>query len=98
MDYESVYGLAVWGNYLFVAMGIDSDVNIAIHELAGDGTPSSTPVWSTTFFEGPVNGGIDYDGEYLYIYPQNDYIYVLDIDFTGGALEQSTWGEIKAGF
>lgn len=98
MDYESVYGLAVWGNYLFVAMGIDSDVNIAIHELAGDGTPSTTPVWSTTFFEGPVNGGIDYDGEYLYIYPQNDYIYVLDIDFTGGALEQSTWGEIKAGF
>ncbi|OPL18998.1 MAG: hypothetical protein AVO35_03470 [Candidatus Aegiribacteria sp. MLS_C] len=97
MDYESVYGLAVWGNYLFVAMGLESTVNIAIHELASDGTPGATPVWSTIFFEAPVNGGIDYDGEYLYIYPQNDYIYVLDIDFTPGALEQSTWGSIKAG-
>ncbi|MBN2587505.1 MAG: hypothetical protein JXA64_02785 [Candidatus Fermentibacteraceae bacterium] len=96
MDYESVYGLAVYGNYLFVACGIDSDVNLFIHELAPDGTPGTTPVWSTTFFEGPVNGGIDYDGTYLYIYPQNDFIYVLDIDFTPGALEQSTWGAIKA--
>lgn len=97
IPYESVYGCAVWGNYLFIACGIENDVNIIIHELEPDGTPIATPVWSTIFFEAPVNGGIDYDGTYLYIYPQNDYIYVLDIDFTPGALEQSTWGAIKAG-
>ena len=98
LDYESIYGCAVWGNYLFLARGLDADVNIIIHELNPDGSPVATPVWSTIFFEAPVNGGIDYDGEYLYIYPQNDYIYVLDIDFTPAALEQSTWGEIKTSF
>lgn len=97
MDYTSVYGLAVWENYLFVALGIEASPNILIHEIAADGTPSADPVWSTIFFENPANGGIDYDGEYLYLYPQNDYVYILDIDFDPQALEQTTWGSIKAG-
>lgn len=97
-DGKAIYGLAVWENYLFVATSDEADVNIIIHQLNPDGSPDPTPVWSTIFFEAPVNGGIDYDGEYLYIYPQNDYIYVLDIDFEPAALQQSTWGNIKSAF
>jgi hypothetical protein len=101
MDYESVYGLAVWGDYLFVACGIESADNIFIHSIAADGTPSASPVWSCSFTENAaatVNGGIDYDGTYLWVYPQNDYLYKLLIDWTPGALEADTWGGVKTSF
>ena len=100
MAYESVYGLAVWGDYLFVACGIEAADNMFIHEIAADGTPGATPVWSCTFLENAamsVNGGIDFDGEYLWVYPQNDYLYKLEIDFDM-ALESDTWAGIKTTF
>ena len=101
MPYESVYGLAVWGDYLFVACGIEYADNVFIHDIAADGTPGATPVWSCSFLEnatGDVNGGIDYDGSYLWVYPQNDFLYKLDIDFDPGALESDTWAAIKSSF
>jgi len=99
MAYESVYGLAVYGDFLFVACGLEFEENIFIHEIASDGTPSASPVWSCMFSEGlaSVNGGIDYDGEFLWVYPQNDFLYKLDIDFSS-ALESDTWGSIKSTF
>ncbi len=101
MAYESVYGLAVWGDYLFVACGIEYTDNIFIHEIAADGTPGASPVWSCAFLESPagdVNGGIDYDGTYLWVYPQNDNLYKLSIDWVPGALESDTWATIKSSF
>lgn len=99
MTYESAYGLAVWGDYLFVACGIDDADNMFIHDIAADGTPSATPVWSCQFTENTeVNGGIDYDGEYLWVYPQQDYLYKLDIDWNPDALESDTWAGIKSSF
>lgn len=102
MAYESVYGLAVWGDYLFVACGIIGADNVFIHDIATDGTPSAAPVWSCEFLDsvgGDVNGGIDYDGTNLWLYPQNDFLYKLTIDFTaGGALEQNTWAAVKSSF
>lgn len=97
-DAKAIYGLAVWEDYLFVSTDDEADVNLLIHSINPDGSPDTTPVWTAIFFEVPVNGGIDYDGEFLYIYPQNDFVYVLDIDFEPSALEQTTWGDIKAGF
>jgi hypothetical protein len=99
MPYESAYGLAVYGDYLFVACGLEGVDNIFIHSIASDGTPSAAPVWSCVFVESAeVNGGIDWDGTYLWVYPQNDFLYKLSIDWTPGALDQSTWGEIKTSF
>lgn len=101
MDYESVYGLAVWGDYLFVACGISAADNVFIHDIATDGTPSASPIWSCNFTDsatGEVNGGIDYDGEFLWIYPQNDFLYKLSIDFESEALESDTWAGIKHSF
>lgn len=101
MPYESVYGLAVWGDYLFVGCGIVGADNVFIHSIATDGTPSASPVWSCDFTDstgGDVNGGIDYDGEFLWIYPQNDFLYKLTIDFDPQALESDTWAAIKSSF
>jgi hypothetical protein len=99
MAYESVYGLAVYGDYLFVACGTESADNIFIHSIAADGTPSPTPVWSTMFLEElAVNGGIDYDGTYLWVYPQNTFLYKLSIDFDPQALNSDSWAGIKASF
>ncbi len=99
MDYTSVYGLAVWENYLFIACGLEFEDNIFIHEITADGSPSAAPIWSTTFWEeDAVNGGIDFDGEYLYIYPQNTFLYQLSLDWDPQSLAPSTWGNIKATF
>ncbi|MCK5786389.1 MAG: hypothetical protein KAH54_07510 [Candidatus Sabulitectum sp.] len=101
MTYEDVYGLAVWGDYLFVACGVAGSDNIFIHDIAADGTPGATPVWSCNFVEsatGELNGGIDYDGTHLWVYPQNDFLYKLDIDFIPGALEADTWAGVKTSF
>lgn len=99
IPYSSVYGLAVWGNYLFVACGIIGDDNIFIHELNPDGSPNPDPVWSTVFFdEDQANGGIDYDGEYLWLYPQNTFLYKLSIDFDPQSLQAGSWGSVKASF
>lgn len=98
MDYADVYGLAVYDDYLFVALGVEGADNIFIHQLNPDGSPDPVPLWSTTFTEEiEVNGGIDYDGEYLWVYPQNSFLYKLSIDWDQ-ALEASTWGSIKATF
>ena len=98
IDYADVYGLAVYGDYLFVALGVEGADNIFIHMLNPDGSPNPTPVWSCTFTEEvEVNGGIDYDGEYLWVYPQNTCLYKLDIDFDM-ALEPTTWAGIKTTF
>ncbi|MCK5130747.1 MAG: hypothetical protein KAR40_01175 [Candidatus Sabulitectum sp.] len=100
MVYEAVYGLAVYGDFLFVACGIEFADNVFIHEIAADGTPGATPVWSCSFVEtadGTANGGIDYDGEYLWLYPQNDFLYKVEIDWSM-ALESDTWAAIKSSF
>jgi hypothetical protein len=99
ITYSSVYGLAVWENYLFVACGISDADNIFIHEINPDGSPNPVPVWSAAFVEeASMNGGIDYCGEYLWVYPQNTYLYKLSIDFDPQALESDTWGGIKSAF
>ena len=97
--YTSVYGLAVWEDYLFVACGVGGEDNIFIHQITADGSPNPTPVWSTSFIEeAEMNGGIDFDGEYLYVYPQNTFLYVLDLDWDPQSLTPSTWANIKASF
>ncbi len=101
MAYESVYGLAVWGDYLFVACGTIGADNVFIHSIATDGTPSAAPIWSCDFGEsasGAVDGGIDYDGTNLWLYPQNDFLYKLTIDFDPDALDSDTWAGIKYSF
>jgi len=94
------YGMAVYGDYLFACCGILGEDNLFIFEINADGSLNLTPVWSTEFTEWTegANGAIDYDGTYLYVYPQNNMVYTLDIDWTTGALENSTWGKIKAEF
>ncbi len=93
----SGYGMAVYGDYLFACSGVLGEENLLIFDINADGSLNLTPVWSTEFTEATPNGAIDYDGTYLYLYPQNDFVYTLDIDWTG-ALENSTWGQIKAEF
>jgi hypothetical protein len=99
-SFSTVSGLAVWGDYLFACtqnVGVD---NIFIFELNPDGSPNMAPVWSCTFTEsvdGP-NGGLDYDGTYLWVYPQNDNLFKLDIDWTPSPLARNTWGSIKSQF
>lgn len=99
LPYSSVYGLAVHDGYLFVGCGLEGEDNIFIHALNPDGSPVATPEWSCVFAESAqANGGIDFDGEYLWVYPQNDFLYQLDIDWSPQALEGDTWGGIKATF
>lgn len=102
----SCYGMAVWGDYLFASTGDYGVDNIFIFEINSDGSLNLTPVWSCQFIDGPgiVDGGIDYDGTYLYAFPEyihpenGDFMYILDINWSPSALENSTWGQIKAEF
>lgn len=98
-SFATVSGMAVYGEYLFVCTQNPGVDNIFIFELNADGSPDMTPVWSCIFTEdadGP-NGGLDFDGEYLWVYPQNGSLYKLDIDYDLG-LQNDTWGAIKASF
>jgi len=94
----SSYGMAVFGDYLFLCNGEIGTDNLFIFELNPDGSVNLTPVWSAEFTEcvDGANGALDYDGTYLYVYPQNDLVYKLDIDWV--SLENTTWGQIKAEF
>ncbi len=95
----TVSGMSVWGDYLFVCCQIDSADNIFIFELNPDGSVNITPVWSCEFNEGGYpGGGIDYDGAYLWVYPQNADLYKLDIDWVPTSLQRDTWGSIKSTF
>lgn len=96
--FASVSGMSVWGDYLFVCCQITGADNLFIFQINGDGSVNMTPIWSCEFIEEDMSaaGGIDFDGSYVYLFPQNTYLYKLDIDWAPGALEQSTWGAIKA--
>ncbi|MCK4504455.1 MAG: hypothetical protein KAW14_02460 [Candidatus Aegiribacteria sp.] len=97
-----IYGLAVYGDNLFLCNSVDTpgEDNIFIYDINADGSVNLTPVWSCEFTENSnsTNGGIDWDGTYLWIYPQQDMLYKLDIDWVPGSLENTTWGQIKADF
>ena len=90
--------MAVYGDFLFLCNGEIGTDNLFIFEINSDGSVNLTPVWSAEFTEigDGANGAIDYDGTYLYVYPQNDLVYKLDIDWV--SLEHTTWGQIKAEF
>ncbi len=95
-SFATVSGMSVYGDYLFVCTQNPGVDNIFIFQLNADGSPDMTPVWSCVFTEdadGP-NGGIDFDGEYLWVYPQNGNLFKLEIDFELG-LQSDTWGSIK---
>ncbi|PIE52466.1 hypothetical protein CSA37_06675 [Candidatus Fermentibacteria bacterium] len=97
--FNSVSGVAVWGDYLFVCTQETGTDNIFIMEINADGSPSTTPVWSCSFSEsssGP-NGGIDYDGTHLWVYPQNENLFELEIDWVS-SLQRNSWGAIKSSF
>ncbi|MBD3276787.1 MAG: hypothetical protein GF388_00655 [Candidatus Aegiribacteria sp.] len=96
--FASVSGMSVWGDYIFMCCQITGADNIFIFEINGDGSINMTPVWSAEFVLEDMSGagGIDYDGTYLWLYPQNTSLYKLSIDFDPGALENATWGQIKA--
>ena len=97
--FASVSGMSVYMDWLFVVCQITGSDNIFIFELNPDGSPIMTPVWSANFTESASSaGGIDYDGEYLWVYPQNDNLYKLDIDWSPSSLDRTTWGAIKATF
>lgn len=98
--FASVSGMAVYGMNLFVCCQIIDADNIFIFDINPDGSVNMTPVWSCEFVDEDMEGagGIDYDGEFLWLYPQNTDLYKLSIDWTPGALDQSTWGEIKTSF
>lgn len=90
-------GMAVWGDYLFICNDNDDSINLMIMKLNADGSPEPTPVWSCFFKEAMPDGGIDYDGKYLWVYPLEGNLYKLEIDFAL-ALEANTWGTIKTSF
>jgi hypothetical protein len=97
--FATVSGMSVWENYLFVCCQITGADNIFIFELNPDGSPIMTPIWSCEFIESASSaGGIDFDGTYVWLYPQNDNLYKLDIDWEPSALETDTWGGIKSVF
>lgn len=97
--FAAVSGMSVWGDYLFVCCQITGADNIFIFALEPDGSVNMTPVWSCVFTESASSaGGVDYDGAYMWVYPQNDNLYKLDIDFTPSALQNATWGAIKSQF
>lgn len=93
-----VYGMAVYGDNLFVCCKTSGEDNIFIFYINPDGSVNMTPEWSCEFTEDEPSGGIDWDGTYLWVYPQNADLYKLDIDWTSGALNETTWGGIKADF
>jgi hypothetical protein len=93
----SGYGMAVWGDYLFACCDETGADNIFIFAINPDGSLNLTPEWSCEFTEASPNGSLDYDGTNLWVYPQNDYVYKLTIDWSS-SLENSTWGEIKTTF
>ncbi|HOF66301.1 MAG TPA: hypothetical protein PLX54_00105 [Candidatus Fermentibacter daniensis] len=97
--FNTISGLAVYEDYLFACTQDPGVDNIFIFELNADGSPNMTPVWSCIFTEDPEgpNGGLDFDGQYLWVYPQNGNLYKLEIDFFGD-LQSDTWGAIKASF
>jgi len=98
-DFDAVSGMAVWEDYLFVCCQIEGADNIFIFQLNADGSPDMTPVWSCNFTHSSASaGGIDYDGSYLWLYPQNDNLFKLDIDWFPEALDRQTWGAIKSSF
>jgi hypothetical protein len=98
-SFASVSGMSVWGDYLFVVCQITGADNMFIFELDAGGTPNMTPVWSANFTASTSSaGGIDYCGEYLWVYPQNDNLYKLSIDWVPSSLERDSWGGIKSSF
>lgn len=98
-SFAAVSGMSVADGYLFVVCQITGSDNIFIFELEPDGSPNMTPVWSCDFTESASSaGGIDWDGEYLWVYPQNDNLYKLDIDWVPTSLQRDTWGSIKTVF
>ncbi|MCK4806511.1 MAG: hypothetical protein KAT09_02630 [Candidatus Aegiribacteria sp.] len=97
--FNAVSGVSVWDNYLFVCCQITGADNIFIFELYADGSVNMTPVWSCQFDEGGYpGGGIDYDGDYLWVFQQNSNLSKLDIDWIPTALQRDTWGAIKSTF
>ena len=100
-SFKSVSGMSVYGDYLIVCCQIKDADNIFIFEINSDGSVNMTPVWSTNFVLENMNsaGGVDYDGTYLWLYPQNTSLYKLTIDFNfSSSFETSTWGQIKNSF
>lgn len=95
--YASVSGMSVWGEYLFICCQITDADNVFIHEINSDGSVDMIPVWSGQFIleDMIVAGGIDYDGTYLWLYPQSTSLYKLSIDWSPGTLDNATWGRIK---
>lgn len=96
----TVSGMSVYGDYLLVCCQTPGADNIFIFDLYPDGSVNMTPVWSCNFSEDPSgpNGGLDYDGTYLWVYPQNGDLFKLDIDWVPVALQRDTWGAIKSTF
>ena len=95
-----VFGLAVYDDYLFVCKGIQGIENMLIYHINPDGSFGSEPIWSAVFDEpgfAGLDGGIDYDGTYLYVLPQYGFVFKLTIDFNL-SLSPSTWGNIKTSF
>lgn len=78
--------------------------NIKIFSIGLDGALSETPVWSCMFTENPgcgkgPDGGIDFDGEYLWLCPMGYKLLKIEIDWDESqALEPSSWGSIKTSF
>ncbi len=98
--FDNVAGMAYWGGYIFMTCQTVGSDNTFIFATNSDGSINMTPVWSCEFVEEDMEGAgsIDYDGEYLYLYPQNTFVYILDIDWDPQALTPSTWANIKASF
>ena len=99
--FENVAGMAIYGEYIFMTCQMDLGVdNTFIFHVNPDGSINMTPVWSCEFMEEDMTsaGSIEWDGTYLWLYPQNTFLYQVDIDWVPGALDQSTWGGIKAEF
>lgn len=94
---SSSRGMAVWENYLFVVCSSTGD-NLFIYELDPGGVPDTTPIWSCAFTESGTPGGVDYDGEYLWIYQQNEQLCQLSINWIPTSLERYTWASIKSCF
>jgi hypothetical protein len=98
-SFAAVSGMSVWENYLFVCCQVTGTDNIFIFEINADGSVNMSPVWSTNFTHSSSSaGGVDYCGEYLWVYPQNDNLFKLSIDWTPTSLQRDTWGAIKAAY
>ena len=98
--FDAISGMSVYGDYLVVCCQITGSDNIFILEINPDGSLNMTPVWSAEFVLEDMSGagGVDYDGTYLWLYPQNTNLYKLTIDFNFSALDATTWGQIKNSF